>query len=156
MRPLSIQYTISHSATVLRRWAITRSVMDDRSEEMVVCISVSAAPSRADVASSNSSKSGLLYRARAMPTLCTCPPESRTPLSSRPICMPSGRFARKSIAAIWQHFLTRASPLALGPVNAMSFCPPAASDFTCFFGRVPEEYTPSKQVYLPCRRTKIL
>ena len=44
----------------------------------------------------------------------------------------------------------------LGPVNAMPFCPPAASDFTCFFGRVPEEYTPSKQVYLPCRRTKIL
>ena len=75
----SIMATLSHiSSMTLISWVITTMVMPRvlfislRSESMERVV----VGSRAEVASSQSSTFGLGARARAMATLCFCPPES--------------------------------------------------------------------------------
>mmetsp|Transcript_38596 Transcript_38596/g.54326 ORF Transcript_38596/g.54326 Transcript_38596/m.54326 type:complete len:128 (-) Transcript_38596:1852-2235(-) len=65
---------------------------------MASCTRASLSASRALVASSNNRIFGFRTRARAMATLCFCPPLSCTPRSPTSVSYPNGSFSIKSWA----------------------------------------------------------
>mmetsp|Transcript_62974 Transcript_62974/g.150672 ORF Transcript_62974/g.150672 Transcript_62974/m.150672 type:complete len:104 (-) Transcript_62974:1482-1793(-) len=72
---------VSARATVLRRCAITSVVRSFIRRSRASCTAASLSESSADVASSSSSTRGSRRTARAMATLCFCPPDSWLPCS---------------------------------------------------------------------------
>ena len=78
--PRSIKMILSASSMVERRWAITIWVIDPRKLFKAFWISFSLIASSALVASSKMSMGAFLKMARAMASLCCCPPERFFPL----------------------------------------------------------------------------
>mmetsp|Transcript_36303 Transcript_36303/g.61197 ORF Transcript_36303/g.61197 Transcript_36303/m.61197 type:complete len:112 (+) Transcript_36303:443-778(+) len=98
MRPWSMTIIRSACLTVLRRWAMTRTVRPTMACSSAACTSASLSVSRAEVASSSSSRRGSCRTARAMATRCFCPPDSWMPRSPTCVSYLSGSLDTKLCA----------------------------------------------------------
>mmetsp|Transcript_402 Transcript_402/g.1378 ORF Transcript_402/g.1378 Transcript_402/m.1378 type:complete len:97 (-) Transcript_402:1608-1898(-) len=76
-------HILSALRTVLSLWAMTSDVRFCMSLSRASCTSFSDSVSSAEVASSRMSMGASLRTARAMATLCFCPPDSPLPRSPR-------------------------------------------------------------------------
>mmetsp|Transcript_61500 Transcript_61500/g.145436 ORF Transcript_61500/g.145436 Transcript_61500/m.145436 type:complete len:139 (+) Transcript_61500:1561-1977(+) len=90
-RPCANTKMLSALRMVDRRWAMTMVVRPAMLLSSASCTTRSLSLSRADVASSNRSTRGFLRIARAIATLCFCPPDSCVPLSPTSVSNLSGR-----------------------------------------------------------------
>lgn len=91
--------TLWQNDSELSLWAMIIMVIswqDSDSCRIALFTSFSVLLSNDDVASSNRSISACLYRARAIPTRCFCPPDRRLPYSPKEVCNPSGRDSAQS------------------------------------------------------------
>ncbi|MCO5594159.1 hypothetical protein L7F22_048182 [Adiantum nelumboides] len=75
---------------VVSLWATTIVVRPSINSSRADCTTFSDSASRADVASSSSKIAGFFSTARAIATLCFCPPDSCTPLSPTCVLYPAG------------------------------------------------------------------
>mmetsp|Transcript_15677 Transcript_15677/g.42094 ORF Transcript_15677/g.42094 Transcript_15677/m.42094 type:complete len:128 (-) Transcript_15677:2149-2532(-) len=91
------------------------------------CTSASLSASKAEVASSRSSRGGSWRRARAMATRCFWPPERRTPRSPTRVSYPSWKRSMNSCAFAWR----AAASTAPRSAKASSSAAAAATEARC-------------------------
>mmetsp|Transcript_37327 Transcript_37327/g.86134 ORF Transcript_37327/g.86134 Transcript_37327/m.86134 type:complete len:135 (-) Transcript_37327:1446-1850(-) len=100
---------------------------------MASCTTCSLSASSADVASSNNKIRGFTNKARAIASLCFCPPESLMPRSPTIVAYFSGNPSTKSCAFAFLHASTTSSSVTplFSPYTMLSFTDMPKSTGSC-------------------------